>query len=227
MMYRAPLRWPRTLAGADRFVHWGQLISIVGSPSTGKATLASRLAEQVLARHGVVAWINARNTATPSQLFQHPRDNLLWVEGPQANNAELAEQLLRARDIDMVVLDALDAFWRAPEGRVGLTAEHPALIVNRLIRAAQSVRGTPRIVVILNHLWNTPRGHWMPGRQALVTGSSQYCVLRTDRRPELCDRLKRGTGNPLWQVGATSFPGPYPADEWTLSMIDLGRDGLG
>lgn len=230
MSRRLPLVWP-AWAGSDSaspIVPWGSLVTIAGTPDSGKTHLASNLVQQALRRNRSVAWVSARRTADPYQVACGTSPHLHWVEGDNAGHPLLAPKVLASEAFDMVVIDSLDAYYtpqKPPAGQI--LSVHPGRIVEDIISAACQAKRGGRLVVVLNHLWEGETGEWMPGRDLLEANSSLLCRLKAGQPPSVHYDRTCYPERLLADVAKREVGYLPPAPEHFMFYLGLGIEGLG
>lgn len=112
----------------------GRLIELCGAPSSGRTSLAYRLAAATSARGELVAWIDLPDALDPRYLRRTGMDlgTLLWVRPATAQGALRAAELVLKSGFSLVVIDLDGASSRA-------LALGPALWT-RLARALRAAR---------------------------------------------------------------------------------------
>lgn len=225
-----PMRWPSwaTAGGRGPLVSWGSLVTVAGTPNSGKTKLASDLVQQALNRNKTVAWVSARRTSQPERIASSNTDNLHWVEGSSSADPDLVVKVLESNAFDVIVIDTLDVYYTTHKPEPGrILTSHPSLIIDRIVSAACRAKRLGKMVVVLNHIWESSAGEWMPGRDILLSNSSVVCRL-TEGAPV---RLSCKSSSILTHAlgSATAKPQgrlpPPPRNIW--HYCDLGMEGLG
>jgi recombination protein RecA len=119
----------------------GRLVAIAGDAGSGKSSLALGAVAALQRRGGTAAWIDIDHTlAAPWAAELGVRTDALVAARPRDGEQAfaIAEELLRSRAVDLLVLDSLAALPSEGELRGGLALEPQA-------RARLLARGLPRL----------------------------------------------------------------------------------
>ncbi|MCP4004951.1 MAG: hypothetical protein GY725_12220 [bacterium] len=115
----------------------GRLIEIVGEVSSGRTSLAYRVAAGATARGELVGWIDLPNSLDPRFLLRSGVNlkNVLWVRPPQVRAALRSAELMLKTGFALVTID-LEGAPRPEIDRLGTP------IWSRLLRAVRESRTT-------------------------------------------------------------------------------------
>jgi len=184
--------WPR-----------GKVIEIYGPESSGKTTLALHAVAEVQKAGGMAAFIDAEHAFDPSYaaLLGVDVENLYFYQPAAGEEAlDVADELMRSRGIDIVVLDSVSALVpRAElEGtmdqiQVGAQARMMSKGLKKLIQSASK---SNCMMVFLNQLRN--KVGVIYGSPEVTSGGNAlkyYASVRCDVRQR--GPLAEGAGNPI------------------------------
>lgn len=132
-----PDRLLRPLARSGR----GRLIEVAGQISSGRTSLAYRMAAGATTRGELVGWIDLPHALDPGALLRAGADlrSVLWVRPPEARSALRSAELLIKTGFALVALDLEGAASREI-GRMGPP------IWSRLLRAVREARTTALVL---------------------------------------------------------------------------------